>query len=82
MSLNRVQEISLYMWCIDQGVNIEYGKLSLCDLRNFRYSNVYNNRQYQVHCEDSRHPWSMIYDDLHIAVIKFIELKSRVRKVR
>ena len=80
--LNKTQEKLLYQWCIQEGVNIEYGKLSLCDLRNFNYSQVKNDRKYQVHCEDNNCPWSMIYDTLSPAVNKFIELKVKVKRVK
>jgi len=80
--LTNKEEKSLYEWCLDQGVNLEYGKLSLCDLRNFQYSNVRNDRRYQVHSDDNKNPWSMIYDETGPAVTKFMELKTRVKRVR
>jgi len=82
MILTKKQEISLYAWCIHEGINIEYGKLSLCDLRNFHYSEVKNNRRYQVHSDDRVYPWSMIYEDLEPAIVKFMELKRKVKRVR
>ena len=82
MSLTRKQEIALYRLCINEGVNIEYGKLSLCDLRNFRYSHVRTNRRYQVHCEDYQYGFSGIYDNLESAIMKFIDLKGKVRGIR
>jgi hypothetical protein len=80
--LTQEQKVNLYMWCLDQGVSLEYGKLSLCDLKNFRHSNIRDDRRYQVHCEDVRYPWSMIYEDMHAAVIKFLELKGRTKRIR
>lgn len=82
MSLTKKQEIALYRLCINEGVNLEYGKLSLCDLRNFRHSHIRNDRRYQVHCEDYQNEFSAIYDELRPAVIKFIELKQRVRSIK
>lgn len=82
MELTKKEEINLYSWCLFQGVSLEYGKLSLCDLRNFNYSQVKNDRRYQVHCEDYRNPFSAIYDEVEPAVTKFIELKSRVKRVK
>lgn len=82
MNLTKKQEMSLYAWCMEMGLSIEYGKLSLCDLRNFKYSNVRYNRCYQVHCDDKNYAWSMIYDDLESAITKFMELKTKVKRVK
>ena len=82
MRLSKKQEQMLYEWCINEGVNIEYGKLSLCDLKNFNYSQISFNRRYQVHCEDKNCPWSMIYEQLSPAVCKFVELKKQVKRVK
>lgn len=82
MNLTKKQEMSLYAWCMEMGLSIEYGKLSLCDLRNFRYSNVRNDRCYQVHCEDKTYSWSMLYNDLESAITKFMELKTKVKRVK
>ena len=80
MRLTREQEINLYSWCLHEGVDLEYGKLSLCDLRNFHYSDVKNNRKYQVCYEDGKNSFTMIYEDVDKAVEKFIELKKRIRR--
>jgi len=82
MILTKKQEIMLYEWCISQGVNLQYGKVSLCDLRNFNYSQVYNNRRYQVHSDDPKCQWSMIYDELKPAVQKFVELLNKAKRVK
>lgn len=80
--LTNKEEKSLYAWCLNQGVNLQYGKLSLCDLRNFQYSNVRNDRKYQVHCDDPKNQWSMIYDEVSPAISKFMELKMKVKRVK
>ena len=82
MKLNHEQKKSLIAWCLEEGLSIEYGKLSLCDLRNFRHSQVYQDRRYQVHSDDSRYPWSAMYDELGPAIEKFLELKTRVRRMK
>lgn len=82
MELSKKEEISLYAWCIHQGLSLQYGKLSLCDLRNFQYSQVKNNRKYQVHCDDYQYSFSGIYEELQPAIVKFIELKSKVKRVK
>jgi hypothetical protein len=81
-TLSKDQEKNLYAWCLHEGVNLEYGKLSLCDLRNFRHSHVRYDRRYQLHCEDPIYGCSMLYDDLGPAVNKFVELKSKVKRTR
>lgn len=80
--LTKDQQLNLYMWCVDQGVNLEYGKLSLCDLRNFRHSFLRDDRKYQVHCDDPRCTFTGIYESLEPAVRKFLELKNITRRMR
>jgi hypothetical protein len=82
MKLTKAQEKSLYAWCMEVGLSIEYGKLSLCDLRNFKYSEVHKERKYQVHSDDARYPWSGLYDDISNAIEKFMELKQKVKKIK
>lgn len=82
MKLTHEQRKSLIAWALDEGMSLDYGKLSLCDLRNFRYSNIFQDRRYQVHCEDSRCPWSGIYNRLEPAIEKFLELKKKVRRIK
>lgn len=82
MSLTKSQQTNLYAWCLHEGVSLEYGKLSLCDLRNFRHSDLKDSRRYQVHCEDHNYPWSMIYDEVEPAINKFLELKAKVKRTK
>jgi len=82
MSLTKQQKMMVYKWCLDEGLNIEYGRLSLCDLTNFRHSHIYDNRRYQVHSEDSKYPWSCIYDEMEPAINKFMELRRKVRRMK
>ena len=82
MKLNHQQRKSLIAWCLEENLTIEYGKLSLCDLRDYRHSQVYDNRRYQVHCEDHQYPHSGIYEDAEPAIEKFLELKQKVRRMR
>lgn len=82
MRLSHKQKKSLVAWALEEGCSIEYGRLSLCDLRNFRHSHLYDNRRYQVHCEDSKYPWSGIYDEVGPAIEKFLELKRKVRRMK
>jgi hypothetical protein len=81
MKLTKQQETQLYKFCLEEGLSLSYGKASLCDLKNFYHSNVWRDRRYQVHCEDSRLPFSKIYDELMPAVNKFTELKHKVKRM-
>lgn len=82
MNLNHQQQKEVYAYCLDEGISIQYGKLSLCDLMNFYYSNVYKDRRYQVHCDDHKNPCSMIYDEKGPAIEKFLELKKKVKRIK
>ena len=79
MRLTESQEHQLFKLCISEGVDLSYGKLSLCDLRNYWYAHVRRDRRYQVHSEDNKLKWSGIYDDLDAAINKFIHIKHRIR---
>ena len=82
MRLTEKQQDQLYAWCLEEDLSIEYGKLSLCDLRNFNYSNVYYDRRYQVHCDDPKHQHSIIYTKIEPAIAKFRELKKKVKRIK
>uniref|UniRef100_A0A6M3IM31 Uncharacterized protein n=1 Tax=viral metagenome TaxID=1070528 RepID=A0A6M3IM31_9ZZZZ len=73
--------VALIVFMLEQNIDLQFGKISLCDLRNYRYGNVRRNRRYQVHSEDRQYPFSMIYDDPSIAVKKFLFLKQKSRKM-
>lgn len=76
--LSHEQEKSVYAHAILQGCSVEFGKLSLCDLTNFRHSQVKTDRKYQVHCDDTKHLFSGIYEELMPAVNQFMYIKQRV----
>jgi len=79
MDLTTSEQLRLYEICILDGLSISYGKLSLCDLRNRYHSNVFRNRKYQVHSDDSSYPHSAIYEELPSAVRKFADIKTRIK---
>jgi hypothetical protein len=74
------QQAGIIGYMIQEGIDLQYGKVSLCDLTNYKYSEVRHNRRFQVHSEHPKHPWSMIYDELGPACMKFLELKKKVGK--
>lgn len=77
-TLTKQEEHSLYNICLLQGVDLTFGKLTICDLAKRRYSHVKTNRRWQVHCDDTRYPWSKIYEEVGPAINKFMEIKSHV----
>lgn len=81
MKLTDRQKVEVIKYMINEGIDLQYGKLSLCDLKNYRYGNIRQDRRYQVHSDDRKYPWSKIYDELQPAAIKFLELKKCVRKM-
>jgi hypothetical protein len=81
IELKLTQQKEVIKWVIESGMDIQYGKLSLCDLRNYRYGNVRSDRRYQVHSDDRNWEFSGIYDELEPAIEKFLYLKPRCRRM-
>lgn len=73
-------EKDVYLFCLENNVNLEYGKLTLCDLRNYSHNMLVKHRRYQVHCEDRKFEFSQIYDQKEDAVDKFLQIKNTIRK--
>lgn len=65
-----MSEHEIYKQCLLNGIDLNYKKLSLCHLRNYNI-----NRGYQVHLDTGK-PFSHIYDDIDVAIDKFILLKN------
>lgn len=63
-------------YCLENDIELQYGKLSLCDLWNHGFRRP--KRRYQVHCEDNILKFSMVYDELGPAVEKFLYIKGRI----
>jgi hypothetical protein len=77
--LTQKEESSLYSICLDMGLEVSYGKLSICDLSYHRHSHITKNRRWQVHCDDNRNPFSGLFDDKLDAIEKFMEIKPSVK---
>lgn len=78
-----MNEFDLYKQCIVEGVDLQYGKLSLCDLQNYKWNELRDlKKRYQVHSDDPKCLWSAVYDNVDAAVTKFCEIKKRVRKTK
>ena len=71
-------EFELYLDCMDNDVDLQYGRLTLCNLKH--YIPGYNKkRTYQVHCDDAKIKFSGLYEHIEHAIRKFIELKREVK---
>lgn len=68
-----MNEFDVYKFCLENYIDINYKRVSLCNLRNYGI-----NRQYQVHAE-GKNVYSNIFADLDTAINKFIELKNATR---
>lgn len=72
----------IYKEIILDGCSIEIGKLSLCCINN--YVKKHTSLQFQVHCEHYKmvkpdgNVFSELYDNLDIAIDKFLMLKSEL----
>jgi hypothetical protein len=76
------QERGLYKLCLERGIELQYGKVTVCDLRNHRHSSIYKDRVWQVHSDDKEYPWSKIYPDVWQAINKFLDIKQRIKAKR
>lgn len=72
-----MSEFDTYIKCLYHHVDIQYKKISLCDLSNFNLK----RKGFQVH-SDGREQFSQIYYNINDAVKKFIELKQNYDKPR
>lgn len=83
---NLMNQHQMYKEIILDGCSIEIGKLSLCCINRYIKNAVKASSkiQFQVHCEHYKmvHPdgnvFSELYDDLDVAIDKFLMLKSEL----
>lgn len=63
-----------------EGIDLNYGKLSLCDITHYNLKE--RKFKYQVHSDDSRFKFSRMYrsTELDAAIRKFMEIKDKVRQ--
>lgn len=62
--------------CLRLGLDINFKHISLCNMINYRFSELQPNRGYQVHTEK----WSRFYSNRGQAIEKFLELKNAKTK--
>lgn len=59
-------------------IDLNYGRLSLCDLNNYRVQN-FLTRRYQVHSDDRNFKYSKCHENLDDAIQDFIRLTQKVK---
>lgn len=65
-----------------KGIDLTYGKLSLCDLKHYTHVKLFKGgRRYQIYCDDPRVSWFKVYyeTELNDAVKKFIEIMKKIK---
>lgn len=66
---------------VNDGVELTYGKMTLCDLS--KYQLFRNKAKWQLYCSDNRESHYHVYESLDEALIKFLELKKKIsNKIR
>jgi competence protein ComGF len=81
-----MSEVQLLKKLILDGIELTYGKLSLCDLTH--YSRFRGTRRWQIFCNDKRatdfesrqkeQGFYKVYHDLDDALQKFFEIKLKI----
>ena len=73
------KENDIVKYVVQQKYNLSHKGLVICDLREHLPNRISNNYDYQVHCDDKDFKFSHIYNDLDIAVDKFILISNQIR---
>jgi hypothetical protein len=55
---------------------VQFKDLTICDLREYLPDRKSNGYDYQVHCDNKKYSFSHLYNNLDIAVDKFIGIKN------
>lgn len=78
-----MDEYFSYLRCLENDVELQYGKLILCDLRHYML-NYRGRKPYQIWCDDSNIKYFEFYEKPEQAISKFLELKAKIKsnKVR
>lgn len=74
-----MQENEIVKWAVKNKYNLSYKGLVICDLREHLPERRSNDYDYQVHCDNKDFKFSHIYNDLDIAVDKFILISNQIR---
>lgn len=68
----------LFKQVIMQGCSLEIGKLTLCCIDHYYKHRHKKELGFQVHVDHHKFQFTEVYDDLDIAVDKFIALKHKI----
>jgi hypothetical protein len=82
-----MNEFQILKKLVIDGVELTYGKMTLCDLSH--YQNFRGTRKWQLYCDDKRityidrngkakNGWYYVYQDVNEAILKFLELKQKI----
>jgi len=80
--LNPEHEKALMKLCLERGIELQFGKCTVCNLKNHYHAAVNRDKIWQVHCDDKLYPFSQVYDDIWQAVNKFYDIKYRINVKR
>lgn len=70
-----MQEQNIIRQLIENKYTVQYKDLSICDLREYLPDRKSNGYDYQVHCDNKKYSFSHLYNELDIAVDKFVGIK-------
>ena len=80
-----MSEFNILKQLVSDGVELTYGKMTLCDLSH--YQTFRGDKKWQIYCSDKRikegednknEGFYKVYDDLSKAIMKFLELKMKI----
>lgn len=73
------KENDVVKWVVQQKYSLSYKGLIIGDLREYLPNRISGGYDYQVHSDDKDFKFSHIYNDLDIAVDKFILISNQIR---
>ena len=77
-----MNEFNVLKQLVSDGVELTYGKMTLCDLS--KYQIFRSDRKWQLYCTDKKikegsgEGFYEVYRDLDKALMKFLELKMKI----
>lgn len=61
------------------GIDVEYGRLSLCNLGKYCITRNILEHKYQVDCDDANIRFSHVYNNHHSAIDKWVALYAALK---
>lgn len=78
-----MNEFNVLKQLVSDGVELTYGKLTLCDLSHYQIFR--GDKKWQIFCSDKKikedgknEGFYQVYNDLNKALMKFLELKMKI----